>query len=131
MNVFGIPFVFLHMRDAEFVTFLPTSSENTACRKPTYALARNNVNICQEASIFSKYTLYTSAFSLTSLLTLLLSSVALTIPYLVVVVRVFPPRLRSNGSFGLDPIRTDCALQWNGTSRTILEAMSANIVFGR
>jgi hypothetical protein len=64
-------------------TIPPRVPENPAYRKPTHALHHSNVNICQEVSMLSEYTLRTSALVSTYPL-LLLSSVALTIPYLVV-----------------------------------------------
>ena len=64
-------------------TIPPCVAENPACWKPLHALPRNNANICQGGLILSVYTLHISSLFLFSLL-LLLSSVALTIPYLVV-----------------------------------------------
>jgi hypothetical protein len=64
-------------------TIPPRVPENPAYRKPTHALHHNNVNICQETLKLSEYTLHTLALVSTYPL-LLLSSVALTIPYLVV-----------------------------------------------
>jgi hypothetical protein len=64
-------------------TIPPRVPENPAYRKPTHALHHNNVNICQETLKLSEYTLRTLALVLNYLL-LLLSSVALTIPCLVV-----------------------------------------------
>jgi hypothetical protein len=64
-------------------TIPPRVAENPAYRKPTHALHHNNVNICQETLKLSEYTLHTLTLVSTCHL-LLLSSVALTIPCLVV-----------------------------------------------
>jgi hypothetical protein len=69
--------------EVKIYTIPPRVPENPAYRKPTHALHHNNVNICQEALKLSEYTLRTLALVSTYPL-LLLSSVALTIPYLVV-----------------------------------------------
>jgi hypothetical protein len=64
-------------------TIPPRVPENPAYRKPTHALHHNDDNICQETLKLSEYTLRTLVVVPTYPL-LLLSSVALTIPCLVV-----------------------------------------------